>query len=219
MFKPELVIFDCDGVLIDSEHLACIAETRVFRRFGLDMADDFIVNHCIGLSWASSLALVEKHFNWTAPEDCILAVHEETHRVFETELKAIAGISDLLDRLTCRRCVASSSSPERLRHSLGLVGLYESLAPHIFSATMVKHGKPAPDLFLFAAQSMGVTPAKCVVIEDSLAGVTAGKAAGMPVIGFTGGSHTGPHLTDRLLAAGAATVVADMTEVVKLLGV
>lgn len=218
MFKPELVIFDCDGVLIDSEHLACVAETRVFRRFGLDMADDFIVNHCIGLSWASSLKLIEEHFHWTAPADCVLAVHEETHRIFETELKAIAGISDLLDQLTCRRCVASSSSPERLRHSLGLVGLYESLAPHIFSASMVKHGKPAPDLFLYAAAQMNVRPEACVVIEDSIAGVTAAKAAGIPVIGFTGGSHTGPHLDDRLRAAGAAAVVGDMTDVAGLIG-
>lgn len=218
MFKPQLVIFDCDGVLIDSEHLACVAETRVFRRFGLDMADDFIVSHCIGLSWASSLALIETHFNWTAPEDCILAVHEETRHIFETELKAIAGISDLLDRLTCRRCVASSSSPERLRHSLGLVGLYESLKPHIFSATMVKNGKPAPDLFLHAAREMATDPKACVVIEDSIAGVTAAKAAGIPVIGFIGGSHARPDLTARLQEAGAAAVVADMKEVASLLG-
>lgn len=219
MFKPKLVIFDCDGVLIDSEHLACVAETRVFRRFGLDMAEDFIVSHCIGLSWASSLKLIEQHFNWTAPADCILAVHEETRHIFETELKAIAGISDLLDRLACRRCVASSSSPERLRHSLGLVGLYESLAPHIFSATMVKHGKPAPDLFLHAAREMGTPPQDCVVIEDSIAGVTAAKAANIPVIGFTGGSHAQPGLDARLHAAGAAVVVADMQEVAGLLGV
>ena len=130
-----------------------------------------------------------------------------------------SGCSDLLDRLTCRRCVASSSSPERLRHSLGLVGLYESLSPHIFSATMVKNGKPVPDLFLYAARKMTTEPKACVVIEDSIAGVTAAKAAGMPVIGFTGGSHVRPDLNARLLEAGAVTVVADMKEVASLLGV
>jgi HAD superfamily hydrolase (TIGR01509 family) len=218
MFRPSLVIFDCDGVLIDSEHLACIAETRVFRRYGLDMADDFIVSHCVGLSWTSALALVERHFNWVAPADCAAAVKAETQRVFEAELKATAGIADLLDRIALPHCVASSSSPERLKHSLGLVGLYERLVPHIFSATMVENGKPAPDLFLHAARRMGHPPGQCVVIEDSVAGVTAGKAAGMTVIGFTGGSHVLPGLGTRLKATGADAVVADMTEVAKMLG-
>lgn len=217
MIRPSLVIFDCDGVLIDSEHLACIAETRVFRRYGLDMAEDFIVSHCVGLSWASALALVERHFNWVAPADCAAAVIAETQRVFEAELKATAGIADLLDRLALPRCVASSSSPERLKHSLGLVGLYERLAPHIFSATMVENGKPAPDLFLHAARRMGHPPEECVVIEDSINGVSAGKAAGMNVIGFTGGSHVLPGLGARLKATGADAVVADMAEVAKIL--
>lgn len=219
MFKPQLVIFDCDGVLIDSEHLACVAETRVFRRFGLAMADDFIASHCIGLSWTSSLKLIESHFNWSAPADCAEAVHAETSLVFETELQAIAGISDLLDRLPYQRCVASSSSPERLEHSLSLAGLYDRLTPHIFSATMVEHGKPAPDLFLHAAREMGVQPQNCVVVEDSIAGVTAAKAAGMPVIGFIGGSHARPDLSARLHTAGASSVVGDMKEVAALLGV
>jgi HAD superfamily hydrolase (TIGR01509 family) len=218
MLRPSLVIFDCDGVLIDSEHLACIAETRVFRRYGLDMADDFIASHCIGLSFKSSLKLIEDHFHWQAPEDCVAAIHAETEAVFESELSPIAGIADLLDRLPLPRCVASSSSPERLKHSLGLVGLYERLAPHIFSATMVENGKPAPDLFLHAARRMGHPPRECVVIEDSVAGVTAGKAAGMTVIGFTGGSHVLPGLGARLKATGADAVVADMAEVARILG-
>lgn len=219
MFKPDLVIFDCDGVLIDSEHLACIAETRVFRRFGLDMAEDYIATHCIGLSWASTLQLIERHFDWAAPAECSDAVQAETRALFETELKAIAGIADLLGRLPCRRCVASSSTPARLQHSLSLVGLYDLLAPHIFSATMVKNGKPAPDLFLLAARQMQADPQHCVVIEDSIAGVRAAKAARIPAIGFTGGSHARPDLAARLQDAGAAAVVADMRDVAILLGV
>ncbi|MBI2255316.1 MAG: HAD family hydrolase [Proteobacteria bacterium] len=215
---PNLVIFDCDGVLIDSEHLGCIAETRVFRRHGLDMADDFIVNHCIGLSFKSSMKLVEDHFNWTVTEACIADIVAETKHVFETELTAISGIADLLDALTLPRCVASSSAPERLQHSLGLVGLYDRLAPHIFSATMVENGKPAPDLFLYAARRMGHAPGSCVVIEDSIAGVTAAKAAGMHVIGFTGGSHVLPGLGARLRQTGADAVVGDMQEVARILG-
>lgn len=219
MLTPSLVIFDCDGVLIDSEHLGCIAETRVFRRHGLDMADDFIVNHCIGLSFKSSMKMVEDHFNWPVSDECIADILSETKHIFETELTATAGIADLLDRLTLPRCVASSSAPERLKHSLGLVGLYDRLAPHIFSATMVKNGKPAPDLFLHAAQKMGHAPETCVVIEDSFAGVTAAKAAGMTVIGFTGGSHVLPGLGARLVETGAMTAVDDMQEVARILGV
>jgi len=217
--KPTLVIFDCDGVLIDSEHLGCIAETRVFRRHGLDMADDFIVNHCIGLSFKSSMKLVEEHFNWPVSDACVADIIAETKHIFETELTAISGIADLLDNLKLPRCVASSSAPERLQHSLGLVGLYDRLAPHIFSATMVKNGKPAPDLFLHAARKMGHAPETCVVIEDSIAGVTAGKAAGMTVIGFTGGSHVLPGLGARLTETGADAVVSEMQEVARILGV
>src|SRR5690606_16854619 len=117
------------------------------------------------------------------------------------------------------RCVASSSDPERLRLTLGLTGLHDLLAPHIFSATMVQNGKPAPDLFLYAAAAMQVPPADCIVIEDSVPGVTAARAAGMLVIGFTGGSHAGPDLGPRLRAAGATHVTSDMDGVAALLGV
>lgn len=219
MFRPSLVIFDCDGVLIDSEHLACIAETRVFRSYGLDMDEDFMASHCVGLSFKSCLKLIEDHFGWTAPADCADVIRAETEAVFERELAAMSGIADLLDRLALPRCAASSSSPERLRHSLGLVGLYDRLAPYIFSASMVENGKPAPDLFLHAAGKMGHLPENCVVIEDSIAGVTAGKAAGMTVIGFTGGSHVLPGLGARLKETGADAVLADMAEVAKILGV
>lgn len=219
MFAPSLVIFDCDGVLIDSEHLASIAETRVFRRYGLDMADDFIVNHCVGLNWASGLAVVERHFQWTAPPEIVAMAEEETQRVFETELKAITGIAELLDCLPMPRCVASSSAPDRLRRTLSLVGLHDRLAPHIFSAAMVANGKPAPDLFLYAAHEMGHEPGACLVIEDSVAGVTAAKAAGMQVIGFTGGSHALPDLGPRLTALGADAIAADMQKVAIILGV
>ncbi len=113
------------------------------------------------------------------------------------------GIADVLDAVRGRKCVASSSTPERLRHSLSLVGLLARFDPDIFSATQVAHGKPAPDLFLFAAHRMGVAPARCTVIEDSVAGIAAARAAGMTAVGFCGGGHCGPGHRDRLLAAGA----------------
>ena len=114
------------------------------------------------------------------------------------------------EALPQRRCVASSSAPERLRHSLSLAGLLHRFEPHIFSATQVARGKPAPDLFLFAAASMQRRPAACVVIEDSVPGVQAAVAAGMRVIGFTGGGHCRPGHAERLRAAGAAAVADDM---------
>lgn len=169
------------------------------------------------MPWASSaicrVSCAARSFN------CADAVRAETRALFEAELQAIGGIADLLDRLLCRRCVASSSTPERLQHSLSLVGLYDRLAPHIFSATMVRNGKPAPDLFLHAAVEMGVPPSNCVVIEDSVPGVTAARAAGVPAIGFTGGSHARPDLARRLQDAGASAIAADMLEVAVLLGV
>jgi HAD superfamily hydrolase (TIGR01509 family) len=127
------------------------------------------------------------------------------------------GIEAVLDGLSSRMCVASSSSPERLRHTLGLVDLYRRFDPHVFSATMVARGKPAPDLFLHAAAQMGADPAGCVVIEDSVPGVTAAVAAGMTAIGFVGGGHCGTGHADRLRSAGAALVVETMTELLPAL--
>ena len=124
--------------------------------------------------------------------------------LFEAELRATTGIEAVLDALTGKVCVASSSTPDRLRHALGLVGLYERFAPHIFSAVQVRRGKPAPDLFLYAAARMDAEPAQCLVIEDSLAGVEAAVAAGMTAIGFIGGSHCRPGHAERLKALGAA---------------
>jgi len=123
----------------------------------------------------------------------------------------------LLDRLAVPACVASSSDPERLRISLGAVGLYDRFHPHIYSAVQVARGKPAPDLFLLAAERLGVAPAACVVIEDSPAGVAAGLAAGMAVVGFTGGGHCGPDHGRSLRAAGAGEVVPSMADLQGLL--
>jgi HAD superfamily hydrolase (TIGR01509 family) len=199
----DLIIFDCDGVLIESEILAIEAEARVFSRYGLAVDADFVFEHCTGLSWKSELAFMEDHFKVKLPDSLTAEASAEIEHLLLTELVAMAGIEAALDALRVPVCVASSSTPERLRLSLGKVGLYERLAPHIFSATMVKNGKPAPDLFLYAADAMKTAPDRCLVIEDSLHGVRAGKAAGMTVIGFTGGGHCRSGHDRRLLEAGA----------------
>ena len=110
-------------------------------------------------------------------------------KFYAGDLKAIAGVAAAIAAIEAPKCVASSGTPEKIRHGLECAGLHDLLSPHIFSATQVKRGKPAPDLFLFAASEMGAAPGRCLVIEDSVAGVTAAVAAGMTVLGFHGGSH------------------------------
>ena len=137
-------------------------------------------------------------------------MQDELFRSFEADLEAIRGIHDVLDVVTQSVCVASSGSHQRMRVSLGSTGLYERLAPNIFSASQVKNGKPAPDLFLFAASEMGVPPERCVVIEDSLAGIAGARAADMTVFGFYGGSHCRDGYAETLREAGADLLFADM---------
>jgi HAD superfamily hydrolase (TIGR01509 family) len=132
--------------------------------------------------------------------------------LFEAGLRPIPGIPAALDALSCRSCVASSATPERLQHTLSLAGLLDRFHPDIFSAVLVARGKPAPDLFLHAAARMGAVPRCCVVVEDSLPGIAAAVAAGMTAIGFTGGGHCRPGLDSRLLARGAALVIGDMAQ-------
>lgn len=213
----DLVIFDCDGVLIESEILSIEAEARVFSRHGLPVDADFVFEHCTGLSWKSELAFMEDHFKVKLPESISAEAASEIEHELTTRLVAMAGIEAALDALPIPVCVASSSTPERLRLSLGKVGLYDRLAPHIFSSTMVKNGKPAPDLFLYAADAMKTAPDRCVVIEDSLHGVRAAKAAGMTVIGFTGGGHCRKGHDRRLLEAGADRLVTHHDELAAVL--
>jgi HAD superfamily hydrolase (TIGR01509 family) len=157
-------------------------------------------------------AIIEQENDIKLPPDFAERAARRTLEAFDRELQPIPGIAELLANLPDRKCVASSSEPTRIRHSLSLAGILHHFEPHIFSATQVKRGKPAPDLFLFAAASMGAAPARCLVIEDSVAGVTAARAAGMTVLGFTGGSHCLDGHADKLRMAGAAAVCASMTD-------
>jgi HAD superfamily hydrolase (TIGR01509 family) len=134
-------------------------------------------------------------------------------RAFTDELRAIDGVSELLRSLRMPVCVATNSHPDRVRHSLEITGLFRFFDPHVFSATMVERGKPAPDLFLFAAQRLNTPPGDCLVVEDSVHGITAARAAGMEVIGFCGGSHCRPGHAERLISAGCERVFARMSEV------
>ena len=208
-----LLIFDCDGVLVDSEVLAVKAEERVLREVGFPMTIEEIVNTCVGLSYPAMMALLEERFQKPIPEGLEERIQEEAIALFPTELCEIEGMSDFLATNTLRRCVASSGNPDRIALSLGITGLDAAFAADaIFSATMVANGKPAPDLFLHAAASMGFAPEQCIVIEDSPHGVAAAHAATMGVIAITAGGHMGEAMMEKLAASGPTHMVATTAE-------
>jgi len=183
-----LVIFDCDGVLVDSEPISIGVLVGAMNDLGVSITEEQAYQRFLGRSLATVIDTLETEFNIHAGEEFLEGIRVDLYERFRKELKPIDGIGATIDALGIPCCVASSSQVERIRLSLSVTGLIDKL-PNIFSASMVKRGKPAPDLFLYAAHQMHVEPANCLVIEDSPAGIAAAKAAGMPVFAFTGGSH------------------------------
>lgn len=205
-----MIIFDCDGVLVDSEIISNEADAAAFTSLGYPITAEEMIRRFIGRPKKDIWADVEKEFGRPFPADLLDRVTADIKARYHSDLKPVAGVAAAIDAIGGQRCVASSSEMEKLRLALSVTGLAERFDPFIFSASQVKRGKPAPDLFLFAAARMGKEPANCIVVEDSPAGVTAGRAAGMPVIGFTGGAHSFPGHADTLREAGAALVVEHM---------
>jgi HAD superfamily hydrolase (TIGR01509 family) len=199
----ELVIFDCDGVLVDSEPIAVQVDLIVLTRVGLQMSEAEVIERFVGRSPAVMTSAIEEHLGHVLSEDCKQEFERLYTDAFEDELVAVDGVQAALDRISLPTCVASSSEPDSLRRKLQLTGLYERFVGNIFSATEVTNGKPAPDLFLHAAARMGVTPARCVVVEDSRYGVQAARAADMDVLAYVGG------LTPVQSLVGARTTVFD----------
>ncbi|MDH6134416.1 HAD superfamily hydrolase (TIGR01509 family) [Kitasatospora sp. MAA4] len=188
MIKPiELVIFDCDGVLVDSERIAARVQVLLGAELGWPLSEGEVVKRFIGRSSASISAQVAERLG---EETAVLwrERFEQLHReAVDAGLAPVEGLPEALDAITLPTCVASSGSHEKMRHTLGRTGLYGRFAGRIYSATEVAHGKPAPDLFLHAARQMGVDPAACAVVEDSRPGVQAARAAGMRAFGYAGG--------------------------------
>ncbi|MCA1456104.1 HAD family hydrolase [Bradyrhizobium sp. BRP22] len=209
---PDLIIFDCDGVLVDSEVISCRAHAEVLTRHGYPITSEQVFERFLGRSTRQANLEVEAELGRSLPDDFHTQLQDELFRSFEADLQAVPHIHAALDEIAQPVCVASSGSPQRMRVSLGRTALYDRFAPNIFSALQVKNGKPAPDLFLFAAEQMGVPPERCLVIEDSIAGIAAARAAGMAVLGFCGGSHCGAGHAEALHAAGATMTFADMRE-------
>lgn len=205
---PELVIFDCDGVLVDSEAIVIEMEAALLTEAGFPMTVDEVAETCVGLSYPDMMAMLEGRFGRPVPDDLSRRIQSDAMAAFPDRLRAVPGIEAVLRGLDLPRCVASSSNLDRIRLSLGITGLTPHFrTDHVFSAQMVERGKPAPDLFLLAAERLGVNPARCLVVEDSPHGVAAAVAAGMDVVGFVGGGHARPSLRTRLEAAGATRVV------------
>ncbi|AWN38752.1 hydrolase [Methylobacterium radiodurans] len=212
------MIFDCDGVLVDSEPISLACLTAGLNRIGVDIDVETVRARFAGTAMTSIMQHVARDYGVTAPEGFVEAVKAETLRAFDAELRAMAGAAEAIAVLDRPSCVASSSDPVRLRHSLGLTGLLPLFEGRIFSSVEVTRGKPFPDLFLHAAARMGFPPEACLVIEDSVPGVTAARAAGMRVVGFTGGGHWGHDpLGADLTAAGAERVVSDYPALARII--
>jgi HAD superfamily hydrolase (TIGR01509 family) len=199
----ELVIFDCDGVLIDSERIAVRVDAEILAELGWRLTEAEIIERFMGRSDAYMRGEIEAEIGRPLGPEWAVEVRPRYRRAMEAELTPVEGVVDALDRIRTPTCVASSSTHEHLQFALGLTGLLGRFDGRIFSATEVPNGKPAPDLFLHAAATLGVPPDRCAVIEDSRYGVEAARAAGMRVFGYAGGLTP----ADRL--AGPATTVFD----------
>ena len=204
----DLVIYDCDGTLIDSETVYSEVSLALCHEIGLTSwtLDDYDTQ-MVGIPLTDGFKVIEAALGRPLPADFEGRIEDGVAARLEQELRVLPGVHGALERLAGRRCVASSTSLEPLRRNLALVGLIELFDPHVFSASQVARGKPAPDVFLFAAAEMGAEPANCLVLEDSVPGVQAARAAGMRVAGFTGTARDKAAMRERLLAAGAAIVV------------
>ena len=215
---PDLVIFDCDGVLVDSEVLACRAVSEALAEFGFSLPIDEIADRFIGTSTKDMYSALQADWGCVLSDAVKARISARSRELFDLELEPIEGVAVTLDALAGARCVASSSGPEAIGYKLGRTGLLHRFEPMaLFSSHMVSGGKPAPDLFLHAAHSMGVAPARCLVIEDSVPGVTAAKAAGMTAFGFTGASHCRADHKERLSAAGADLIFTEMRALPRLI--
>ncbi|QPF86150.1 HAD family hydrolase [Bradyrhizobium genosp. L] len=208
----DLVIFDCDGVLVDSEELSCRCLSEALGRAGVAVSTEQVLVLFLGRSTAAVIDYCQS-LGQPLPPDFLDSLAGEVRETFRTELKPILGVATVLADLRLPHCVASSSDLERVRFSLYLTGLSSHFGQHLYTSQMVKHGKPAPDLFLLAASRMGCEPRRTLVIEDSVSGVQAAKAAGMKVWGFVGGAHyRARDAGDLLRDAGADRIFASMTD-------
>lgn len=210
----DLILFDCDGVLVDSEIIAAEVESKLLRDAGFDITAEDMCIRFAGMDWKSILLTIEQESDLPLSASLIDKSEKLLDAALARRVKMIDGVRFALSKLTEQRCICSNSSSHRLDLMLTKVGLKPYFEGHIYSAKDLgpDRTKPKPDIYLHGAKQFGVDPSRCLVIEDSVHGVHAARAAGMRVIGFTGGSHTYPTHADRLTDAGAETVISRMVE-------
>lgn len=201
----QLIIFDCDGVLVDSEPILAQVLIEMLGEHGVHWTREYVFSHIVGQSLEQTLHMAEAGINRALPDDFADTFRSRSRSLLAEHVQAVPGIDTLLNRLTVPYCVASSGRPEKMRTTLGATGLLPRFENRMFSAVQVTHPKPAPDIFLFAAENMGVAPEHCLVIEDSPAGVQAAVAAGMTVYG-----HAAHIPADKLRTCGAARIFPNM---------
>ncbi|MFC6490803.1 HAD family hydrolase [Nitratireductor sp. GCM10026969] len=207
-----MILFDCDGVLVDSEILSCGTDAHLMSEAGHPITAEDLIQRFIGHPKKAIWAALAEERGKPWPEGLLERAETLLMERLRTELEPVEGVAAAVSAIPGPRAVASSSSLAKLDVALTRCGLRDVFAPHIYSAEQVARGKPAPDVFLFAASQVGADPQDCIVIEDSVAGVQAARKAGMRVVGFTGGRHSYPSHGDRLMEAGAVHVVRHMRE-------
>lgn len=206
------IIYDCDGTLIDSEHIAGSVCAEALTRAGWPMTMRQFNARFNGVPAKEVWAILRAELPFELPAGFNEAINAEIYRRYETELTIVPGVVAAIEAIPGLRAVASSTNLARLQANLEFTGLAPLFGPHVYSASQVARGKPAPDVFLFAASQLGVDPAQAIVIEDSLAGVIAARRAGMRVIGFTGACHGDERIGERLAEAGARPVLDRMAD-------
>ena len=214
MAEIQLVIFDCDGVLMDSEIVAAAAELEVYKEYGVEMTPLEFAERFAGKDSAASLTDIEAELGRSLPDDIIERIRDNVSKKCGAEAQMIIGADSVLDQLDQARCICSNGPQDKMKVMLSRVGLYDKFRPYIFSAKDFdppKH-KPLPDLIFKALEEFSVSARECVVVEDSVHGIGAARAAGTRVIGFTGATHSYPSHGDELVDAGAETVINRLSD-------
>lgn len=208
-----LILFDCDGVLVDSEIVSAQIESEMFAELGYEISAEELAARFAGLTLDRILAALSEETGMVFPDDFIARAKVETDKRL-AKVEAIAGVHEMLDRLELPRAICSNSLGDRLKIMLSHVGLWDRFRPYVYSSREVgtKRIKPAPDVYLYACKEFGVEPKDAVVLEDSVHGIAAAVAAGCRVVGFTGASHTHPGHADALTDAGAETVISRLSD-------
>ena len=212
MARFDLVIFDCDGVVVDSERIVFDVFGAFIRSLGVHLTEAETREQFLGRTLAACVTIVERLSGKPVPPEAVVEYIAERDRVLREHVRPVDGIREVLEELTIPFCIASSGGYDKMRITLGATGLMPLFEGRVFSATEVPRGKPAPDIFLFAAERMGMKPQRTVVVEDTVSGVRAGCAAGMTVLGYVDLTPAA-----KLVDAGASTTFTHMRELPALL--